>query len=131
MSKGYTCGECKEQRSDSRSHWCQRIDNVICTDCCAKSAAEGGECEGCKHAPKTVKLLTFDEKVTLLKAVDAKNVSMYSSLELCLKDAMDLHSQEKFESAEIRLNKAAQYAWGFWRPEGWKAPEKPSVGAEA
>jgi hypothetical protein len=39
--------------------------------------------------------------------------------ELCLSDAVYLFQIGRKEEAEARLEKAAQYAWGFKRPRGW------------
>ena len=63
-------------------------------------------------------MLTFAEKYVLTLAAPAV---MESSKRLCLADADRLRRAGRDEIAEARLEKAAQYAWGFNRPAGWRA----------
>jgi predicted metal-dependent hydrolase len=67
-------------------------------------------------------------------AVSVAKAAMESSKVLCLSDAMALFGKGNMEYAEARLEKAAQYAWGFWRPAGWSAAEsvaKPAASGGA
>jgi hypothetical protein len=48
---------------------------------------------------------------------------MASSRDLCLSDAVYLFQVGRESEAEVRLESAAQYAWGFQRPAGWGASE--------
>jgi hypothetical protein len=47
--KAHTCGNCGKKRHDSRTRWCEKIDNVICNECC--EALADGTCD-CVHKPK-------------------------------------------------------------------------------
>jgi hypothetical protein len=60
--------------------------------------------------------MSFEEKIF---AVLNTRAAMDSSKLLCLDDAKRLASCGKMDYAEQRLEKAAQYAWGCWRPDGW------------
>lgn len=60
--------------------------------------------------------MTFEQKCV---AVMNATCNMNSSKELCIKDARQLYASGQQEYADKRLEKAAQYAWGFGRPEGW------------
>jgi exonuclease VII small subunit len=51
--------------------------------------------------------------------VAAAVASMESSKVLCLNDAVRLFQIGREDEANTRLEKAAQYAWGFDRPRGW------------
>jgi len=51
--------------------------------------------------------------------VETTRASMESSKMSCLDDAVRLFQTGHEEAARQRLEKAAQYAWGFWRPDGW------------
>lgn len=43
------CEVCGKKKQDSRTHWCEKIDNFICDTCCT------GECEGCSNNKETKK----------------------------------------------------------------------------
>jgi hypothetical protein len=60
--------------------------------------------------------MDFAEKLAHL--VTAKCV-MQSSKQLCLSDAKRLLKEGRIADAHDRLEKAARYAWGFNRPDGW------------
>lgn len=45
--------------------------------------------------------------------------AMRSSAELCVSDARELAAGGDVAAAERRLERAAQYIWGFARPAGW------------
>ena len=61
--------------------------------------------------------MSFAEKINL---VAAARCEMNSSKALCIEDAKHLFFVLGRESeAAARLEKAAQYAWGFDRPRGW------------
>lgn len=62
-------------------------------------------------------MLTFCEKCV---AVENAKAQMDSSKMLCLNDAVYQAQIGNMELANARLEKAAQYAWGFSRPMGWK-----------
>ena len=70
--------------------------------------------------------MTYKEKVRLLYAVAA---SMNSSKELCIKTALNLMERPDKPNRRVEadgwLEKAAQYAWGFSRPEGWATVSDP------
>lgn len=61
--------------------------------------------------------MSFTEKCDVVRNAKA---AMESSKMLCLDDAVRHFQTNKPELAEARLEKAAQYAWGFDRPKGWK-----------
>lgn len=61
--------------------------------------------------------MSFCEKCV---AVQNAKCVMDSSKMLCLDDAVRLAQCGDEEYANKRLEKAAQYAWGFNRPKGWK-----------
>lgn len=54
------------------------------------------------------------------EAVRVARAAMESSKMVCLNDAVRLFQTGREELANDRLEKAAQYAWGFNRPTGWK-----------
>lgn len=60
--------------------------------------------------------MTFEQKC---EAVQNAQCNMPSSRDLCLRDAKQLQASGHPEHADVRLEKAAQYAWGFNRPTGW------------
>ena len=60
--------------------------------------------------------MTFEQKCDCLRLAVCE---MNSSKELCMEDAISLRKQGKIEYSDWRLEKAAQYAWGFTRPLGW------------
>jgi len=60
--------------------------------------------------------MNFQAKV---EAVRAAVAAMNSSKELCASDAVHLWDRGDVVLALVRLEKAAQYAWGFNRPTGW------------
>jgi hypothetical protein len=53
------------------------------------------------------------------EAVRLATATMESSKMLCLHDACRLFQCGNEEAANKRLEKAAQYAWGYYRPQGW------------
>ncbi len=57
--------------------------------------------------------------VAKCEAVRNATASMESSKALCLDDAVRLFQIGREDDANKRLEKAAQYAWGFNRPQGW------------
>ena len=57
--------------------------------------------------------------VAKCEAVRVAKAEMESSKMLCLNDAVRLFQTGDEEAANSRLEKAAQYAWGFNRPKGW------------
>jgi hypothetical protein len=61
--------------------------------------------------------MTFCEKCVAVQNAPAQ---MESSKMLCLNDAVYLAQIGRNDDANTRLEKAAQYAWGFNRPNGWK-----------
>lgn len=61
--------------------------------------------------------MTFNQKVHAVKC--ASRCEMETSKVVCVEDACELFEKGKFEYADKRLEKAASYAWGFSRPEGW------------
>jgi len=54
-----------------------------------------------------------------IEAVEMAVAAMESSKALCLQDTKALIVKGDMEAANKRLEKAAQYAWGFGRPVGW------------
>ena len=60
--------------------------------------------------------MSFTAKCALVAAAAA---SMESIKALCLSDAVRLFQIGREADAAARLEKAAQYAWGFDRPLGW------------
>jgi hypothetical protein len=60
--------------------------------------------------------MSFNEKCNLVSSAKA---TMESSKALCLSDAVRHFQCGNEELANIRLEKAAQYAWGFNRPKNW------------
>ena len=58
----------------------------------------------------------MERKLGLLAAASC---SMNSSKELCMEDAKALAARGNLDAANARLEKAAQYAWGFSRPANW------------
>lgn len=60
--------------------------------------------------------MSFTAKVA---AVASAPAAMESSKQLCLNDAVRLFQTGREDEACNRLEKAAQYAWGFSRPAGW------------
>lgn len=60
--------------------------------------------------------MSFVSKIELVRNSKA---DMESSKLVCLDDAVRLFQVGNEEAALKRLEKAAQYAWGFNRPAGW------------
>ena len=60
--------------------------------------------------------MNYAEKIAALEAATAV---MDSSKQLCVSDARKLIAEGKLAAADQRLEKAAQYAWGHGRPDGW------------
>jgi hypothetical protein len=60
--------------------------------------------------------MSFTRKCVLVLKAKA---AMESSKMACLDDATYLFQTGREDEATRRLEKAAQYAWGFWRPDGW------------
>lgn len=60
--------------------------------------------------------MSFESKVQTVLAAKA---DMDSSKIVCVEDALRLHVAGVQELANARLEKAAQYCWGFNRPKGW------------
>jgi hypothetical protein len=53
-------------------------------------------------------------------ATQALNLaSMRTSAELCIADAIELAARGNAAAAEARMERAAQYIWGFARPAAW------------
>lgn len=63
-------------------------------------------------------MLSFAKKCEM---VQNSKALMDSSKMVCLDDAVRLFQTGREELANARLEKAAQYAWGFSRPPGWVA----------
>ena len=61
--------------------------------------------------------MEFREKKYCLQTIPAIAGAMLSSRDLCVDDACICFERGDRGSAMKRLDKAAQYAWGFWRPE--------------
>lgn len=60
--------------------------------------------------------MTFRERVAMLRVAKAQ---MESSKELCLDQAEVWFARGEMIYVLSWLERACQYAWGFWRPEGW------------
>lgn len=58
----------------------------------------------------------FSARVALLLPAPA---AMESSKLLCIEDAEKCFASGRIEAAFARLEKAASYAWGFFRPVCW------------
>ena len=54
-----------------------------------------------------------------LELLAAASCAMNSSKELCMEDAKALAGRGNVVAATARLERAAQYAWGFNRPANW------------
>lgn len=52
-------------------------------------------------------------------AIHAEQPAMASSADLCVADALHLSETGHADYAAQRMEKAAQYVWGFARPAGW------------
>lgn len=65
--------------------------------------------------------MTVIERIEMLKKSQAE---MESSKLLVINDAERLLERGREEDALRRLERAAQYAWGFWRPDGWKTEKQ-------
>jgi len=60
--------------------------------------------------------MSIVEKIEILKI---SSCVMNSSKELCVADAIKFQAQGNDNLAINRLEKAAQYTWGFYRPTNW------------
>ena len=60
--------------------------------------------------------MSFGEKVA--RVLNTRAI-MESSKLLCLADAVVLYARGSVVLTQQKLEKAAQYAWGFERPQGW------------
>lgn len=58
------------------------------------------------------------KRIAMLRSVLA---GMESSKLLCIKDAEVLYALGCVSDAQERIERAARYTWGYWRPDAWYA----------